>query len=569
MSIRNKIVLCLLAALFPLAAVGTFAIHLITQQVEERTTAALVSTQRLEALRIEQLLEGYTNSTRSLASRTRVRTLVSQVYEYHKNKAADPDFRQQYRPTIGGSGQFAIVDPEAPWPLQQLALALQKRARFEGSSIVELRIVNRNNEVMGESIGFTWAPVDNTLIERSMATDQTLLGDVFVNEEGREYLGIASPIVDRSGDAVGALIVEAKLTPIINMISRHEQMGSSSESYIAQATIEGDAQFITPLRYDHTAAFNRIVPKESDLTVNKALRSQESQIIRSLDYRGVESFLAIQTIAPTGWGLVFKVDTAEIYAPAIQLHKWLLWATAASIGFVALVYLFLLIPIVSRLNKAASAARQIMDGTLTARVDVTSNDEITELASSINSLARDLETDQKKRIGVEAQLRYQAAHDGLTGLPNRKHANQVIEQLTRDDPLEHSVMFLDLNDFKQINDLYGHITGDQVLSKVAQRLANQMPQGATLARWGGDEFVVILPDVDHDEATELALTLHNVFIEPVKSDISQHSITCSIGLATSSLEKSLDESIVEADVLMYAQKKKHQRALAAKTELTT
>ena len=555
MGIRNKLVLCLLAVLFPLAAVGTFATHLITQQVEERATAALAITQRLEALRIEQLLEGYANSALSLASRTRVRDFVSKLDKHHKENFVVSDDNKQSRPLIGGTGQFAIVDPEAPWPLQQLALAVQERARLEGSSIVELRLVNRNNEVLGESIGFTWTPADDNLIERTMLTDSTIFGDAFVTEEGRGHLGIVSPITDRSGDVVGALMVETQLAPIIDMISKHEQMGASAEAYIAQATMDGDAQFITPLRFDRTAAFNKIVPIESDLAVSKALRSQKSQIIKSFDYRGVESFLAIQTIAPSGWGLVVKVDTAETYAPALKLRHWLLWATAASIGFVALIYLFLLVPIVSRLNKAAFTARQIMDGKLSARVDVTSNDEITELASSINSLATDLEADQIRRIGVEAQLRYQAVHDELTGLLNRKHAKQVIEQLTRDCSKEHSVMYLDLNGFKQINDLYGHATGDLVLSQVAQRLADRIPPSATLARWGGDEFVVILPDANYDEATKLELILHNVFIEPVESDISRHNISCSIGLATSSLEKSVDDALAEADALMYDQKK--------------
>ena len=576
MGIRNKLMLCLLAVLFPLAAVCTFATYLINQQVTERTTSALAATHRLEAARIEQLLQSYVSRARGLASSGPVHDIFKRMDDFSQIKVADPISGTEHLAIENGFERFASIESHhsTQWNPQQTAQYMHQRLTAnKDSSVAELRIVNRDNVTLGESADFTWAPADDALIERAMHTREIYFGDAFVKDDGAERLGIVSPIIGESGNVRGALILEYQLAPIIDMISKHEQMGPSSEAHIAQATMGGDAQFITPLRFDRTAAFRKIVPSESNLAINQALRSKESRVIKSLDYRGVKSFLAIQSIELTGWGLVVKVDVAETYAPVVKLRNWLLWATVASIGFVALIYLFLLIPIVNRLNKAASTAREIMGGNLTARVDVTSNDEITELATSINTLANDLEADQKKKIEVEAQLRYQAAHDELTGLLNRKHANQVIEQLAHDRSTEHSVMFLDLNGFKEINDLYGHATGDRVLSRVAQRLSIQIPNGATFARWGGDEFVVILPGASQDEATELARSLHEVFVEPFEGSVSEHNLSCSIGFATSSLEKSLDDALAEADALMYAQKKKqrsHRRKIDhSKNDLTT
>ena len=578
MGIRNKLTLCLLAVLFPLAAVGAFATHLVDMQMVERTTAALANTQRLEAARIEQILRGYANNARGLASGPHLRDFVSAVNDYQQNRdthhAADNitdvwvNNTLESTSPIGGYDGFAVIDPEAAWPLQQLALAMQRKAGIIGTQIVELKIVNRKNETLGESIGFSWTPTDVKLVDRSMLTVKSYFGDAFVNLEGRERLGIVSPIISTEGEVVGALMMESRLGPIINMISKHEHVGDSIEAHIAQPTLDGDAQFITPLRFARDAAFNKTVPADSDMAVNLALKSPESQVIKALDYRGVESFLAIQTIADTGWGLVVKVDTSEIKQPAIQLRQWLLWATAASIGFVALIYLFFLVPIVRRLNKAALAARQIMSGNLSAAIIDNSNDEITELAASINTLAHDLQADQKMRREVEKRLRHQALHDDLTGLLNRKHANKVIEQLTHDNSQEHSVMFLDLNGFKDVNDLFGHAAGDVVLSKVARRLAQQMPPQATLARWGGDEFVVILPGSGEEQATALARSLHKVFEKGFDSNVGHHNIGCSIGMATSSRDKSLDAALIEADTLMYEQKKS-QRIHQSKSGLTT
>ena len=188
------------------------------------------------------------------------------------------------------------------------------------------------------------------------------------------------------------------------------------------------------------------------------------------------------------------------------------------------------------------------------------NDEIGNLARTIDTLARELESDQQKRSQVEARLRHQAMHDELTGLLNRKYANSILKELNEDAETTHSVMFLDLNGFKDVNDLYGHAAGDEVLIQIAQRLTKEVDDKATLARWGGDEFVVVMPGCGEGEATDFALNLHNAFDEPVVTSQGIHNISCSIGLATSSETKALDEVLMEADILMYEQKKRQQQS---------
>ena len=555
MGIRNKLVLCLLAVLIPLAAVGMFATHLVERQLKERTTSALANTQRLEAARIEQILEGYNSDARSLASGPHVRTFFSALHAHHGNKELG---EQPADEIIGGQDGLSIIDPEASWPLQQLALNLQRKAGIIGSSITELRLVSRDGQILGETLGFSWIPDDPRLVDRSMRSVKTSFGEAFINQDDMKRLGIISPVMSNLGEVVGALVMESRLEPITDLISKHESMGNSTEAHMAQPTLNGDALFITPLRFDRKAAFRKVVSDGMNLAVNKSLNSPQSQVIKALDYRGVESYLAFQTIAATGWGLIIKIDVADTYAPAAKLRRWLLGATVASIGFVALIYLFFLVPVVQRLNKAALAARQIMGGNLSARLVDNKNDEISELAGSINMLARALEADQRKRGEAEARLLHHALHDELTGLLNRKHANTVIQRLSEERHKEHSIMFLDLNGFKEVNDLYGHAAGDTVLKKIAKRLTAHVPQHATLARWGGDEFVVILPDADNEMATVFAMTLHKAFEAPVDSEDGRHNISCSIGLATSSNEFALSEALIEADTLMYQQKEQHK-----------
>jgi len=558
MGIRAKLVLCLLAVLVPLVAVSIFAIRLVDQQLTERTESALANTQRLEAARINEILSSYAQDARSLASGAHVKNFVAATNAYRLELQPNGDGSRLEESVIGGYDGFAIIDPAAPWPLQQLALALQRKAGIVGSAVVDLRLVDRQGETLGESLGFSWNPADPTLIQRSMRTVKTTFGDAFRNDDNHDRLGIVSPIIGESGEVVGALIMESRLSPITDLVSKHEGVGYSSEAHIAQPTPNGHAQIITTLRFDRKAAFNKIVTKQKNLPINNALNAYGGRIIQAKDYRGVESILAIETIPDTGWGLVVKIDTAEAYAPVIKLRRILGIAALATISCVLASYMFCFVPIARRLKRTSSAAIKIMNGDLTARVSDVNNDEIGHMARIIDSLARDLESDQKKRTEVEARLRYQALHDELTGLLNRKHANKVIQQLNNEHQAVHSVMFLDLNGFKDVNDLYGHAAGDEVLVTVAQRLTKEIDHGITLARWGGDEFVVILPGFDKSAATEFALSIHNAFDELIVTSQGTHSISCSIGLATSSETKSLEDMLVEADTQMYEQKKRQQ-----------
>lgn len=555
MGIRAKLVLCLLAVLLPLVAVSLFTINLLEHQIIERTESSLSNTQRLEAARINEILGTYAQDARNLASGAHVKQFVDAAQTYRKALRSGADTSTLSGTSVGGIDGFAIVDLQAEWPLQQLALRMQRKSGIIGSNIVELRIVDASGQTLGETMGFSWEPTDTKLLERSIHSVKTNFGDAFNNVEDKKRLGMISPVIGDSGEVAGALMLETRLRPITDLIAKHEGVSKSSEAHLAQPMINGDAQFITPLRFDRTSAFTKIVPLSSNAPINLALQSPTGRVVWDKDYRGVESIMALETIPATGWGLVVKVDTDEAFGPVQELRHVLIITMLSSMAFVLVCYMFCLVPIAQRLKRTAAVARKIMNGDLTTRVNDHAQDEIGNLARTIDSLARDLESDQKIRTEVEARLRHQALHDELTGLLNRKYANSVIKQLNEDRQNNHSVMFLDLNGFKDVNDLYGHAAGDEVLIAVSQRLTGRIDNGVTLARWGGDEFVVILPGCGEGAATEFALSLHNAFDDPIKTSKGVHKISCSIGLATSSDIKSLEDVLMEADILMYEQKK--------------
>lgn len=168
------------------------------------------------------------------------------------------------------------------------------------------------------------------------------------------------------------------------------------------------------------------------------------------------------------------------------------------------------------------------------------------------------------RKAGEDQLRYQALHDPLTGLPNRQlfidRLTMALRRAQREDSAI-AVMFIDLDGFKKINDQVGHIEGDQLLRTAARRLGSAVRDGDTIARFGGDEFVVILENSGSKEEIERAarrvLDALNEKTSGPDDDVEASApIRASIGIALSEPDRfEPDDLLREADAAMYEAKR--------------
>ena len=152
---------------------------------------------------------------------------------------------------------------------------------------------------------------------------------------------------------------------------------------------------------------------------------------------------------------------------------------------------------------------------------------------------------QARHIGHERVL---ARTDELTGLPNRRRLISEIEEFINK---EGALLLLDLDDFKPVNDMYGHGVGDKVLQQASLRFSRALPYNAFLARLGGDEFGVIISG-SHESAMETALALRATLSYPFKIDNQNIQIGVSIGIATSNGDSNL---LRRADDAMYRAKR--------------
>jgi diguanylate cyclase (GGDEF)-like protein/PAS domain S-box-containing protein len=172
-----------------------------------------------------------------------------------------------------------------------------------------------------------------------------------------------------------------------------------------------------------------------------------------------------------------------------------------------------------------------------------------------------VQNDISEQREYQAQLTHNANHDSLTGLPNRLLLSQRLEQasiLTRRYQRYLAVLFIDLDDFKPINDTLGHEVGDFILIEVAKRLEDELRPWDTVARFGSDEFVVLLPDLAHEsDVVQVVERLLQRLSPPYWYRGSELRITASIGIAINDGSEEKPRKLIQrADLAMYKAKRR-------------
>ena len=194
------------------------------------------------------------------------------------------------------------------------------------------------------------------------------------------------------------------------------------------------------------------------------------------------------------------------------------------------------------------SANQLAGGEFDHRVVVDRTDELGDLAASFNAMADAI-------AGSRRSLVLEATTDSLTGLLNRAAFRARLDA-TLSRPSRRSgreaVLFVDLDDFKDVNDSRGHAAGDVVLRAVAARLGEVVRPGDVVARLGGDEFALLLDDLgDVEQGLAVAERVVAALAEPVEIGGSWAHVGASVGLAMRDEDSTVDTIMREADIAMY------------------
>ncbi|MFD0287700.1 diguanylate cyclase CdgB [Streptomyces lutosisoli] len=212
------------------------------------------------------------------------------------------------------------------------------------------------------------------------------------------------------------------------------------------------------------------------------------------------------------------------------------------------------------------------------------NSVVADAADGPRFLLTHVEDIEERKLR-ELQLLHQVSHDSLTGLPNATELRARLSSQLCDDPrkpaaadaedgtIPHvhleppadnaaddsakglAVLVCDLDGFKSINDRFGHHTGDMVLVEVAQRLTSGVPDGAVVARVGGNEFTVLADRASRADAQDLAVRLRNAIIPPIRVDDRAVRVGASFGIGWAHCGMTADEVLKSADEQMYVEKR--------------
>ena len=159
---------------------------------------------------------------------------------------------------------------------------------------------------------------------------------------------------------------------------------------------------------------------------------------------------------------------------------------------------------------------------------------------------------------MEKQLHHLATTDPLTGVLNRRHFFELAEQeFDRSQRYNRkiSIILFDIDHFKEINDTFGHVAGDQLLQTIADRFIKNLRQMDIFGRYGGDEFVILLPETDIEQARQAAERLHQaVTLEPIETSRGTIPIQISIGVASLINSDDMEKLLIQTDQALYKAK---------------
>ena len=254
------------------------------------------------------------------------------------------------------------------------------------------------------------------------------------------------------------------------------------------------------------------------------------------------------------------IRDAEIAVRAVEDKAvWAVYVTLLTgIVIIILVGFLLARSVLLPMRVLGAGARELTSGNLDYRLQVDRDDEFGALMRTFNEMAAALQSGQE-------ELKNLAIRDPLTGLYNHREFFRLLQdEVHRSERYAHplSLLMIDLDKFKEINDTLGHLTGDHVLQHVAAVIGEQIRKSDHASRYGGDEFAILLPETDLQEAFEFAERLQQaVLLRPLTlGDGKPLQVTLSIGVASFPQDaKDFMDLVAVADHALYRAKGSRER----------
>lgn len=362
-------------------------------------------------------------------------------------------------------------------------------------------------------------------------------------------LPMATPILDSSG----------KVQAVLVGISELQSPNFLESLYSTHIGLTGGLLLISPQEklFIGSSDASMILQPTPNISINK-LHDRAMNGFRgagiTVNAKGIEELAAFASVPSSGWFVVARLPTKEALASVTGLQRFIQRNTLILVPVFLILIILVLRRLMRPLMNAAEHADKMTQGLMPFEpLPVVRNDEVGHLTTAFNRLL-------SKLLESRAELEHIAHHDSLTKLPNRQlltdRMNQALARVQRNRG-QVAVLVLDLDGFKPINDEWGHSAGDAALCEVASRLSEIVRREDTLARVGGDEFVILLSDLNEsakDTAELVANKCLAAFQQPFIIHGQSLQLGTSIGIAIGSSECKPDRLLIVADHAMYQAK---------------
>ena len=361
---------------------------------------------------------------------------------------------------------------------------------------------------------------------------------------GSKYLAyVHHPIVDQSYEPVGRLVTASDLEGLWRLVASEPQIHNGELIVVDR---EGW------LRFRSAPEGTDSVAKITSPGVDLAL-SGKAGVREYINHDGVAVLGAYRYQPEYQLAYLVEVPRDQAFAASLWLRNFTLLVSFVAAGLVTAIAVFVILSLTRPIDALIAGAKAASSGDLSQQIPVSSNDQIGYLTQVFNRMTTRLLESREK-------LEKMTRTDELTGLPNRRDLDRMFKaELGRAERSDHplSVLMIDLDKFKQFNDQYGHLKGDSLLTEASHFLNLNLRPADIATRYGGEEFVILLPDTTKRQAASLAERLRQEFAKACQgADDSNPWVTISIGVATWPEDgRSKDDLTRAADMAMYAAKR--------------
>ena len=353
---------------------------------------------------------------------------------------------------------------------------------------------------------------------------------------------IGTSVFDHQSNYLGAIIFQLPTEPIDNIMQVTAGMGNSGETYL----VGPDYLMRSNSRFYKNSSILKIQVKTQPSIDSLA---GKSGLIVSDDYRGVSVYSAFAPInaLSLNWGILAEIDEAEVLEPVYDMSQFLLISGILITAVIFTVGYLLSSDISQPIVAMTKMMNKLSKNDLAFDICVEErDDEVGEMAKAMVVFKKHAIEREK----LKDELHNIANVDSLTGLYSRKFAMENLILLMKNATEKNNkvvLMFIDLDNFKQVNDTYGHHTGDQTLCSISQHLSACVRKNDIVSRIGGDEFLISFPNIESvTDISNIATHILNTFPE------NPYGISLSIGLSVYPDDARDPDALVQyADEAMY------------------